>query len=141
TKLFHPGRKRRRVVLEWRPTEGLATAVMRTLRDELPGWELVLLRTKPLAGRPFVPAKLRDRVHVKTARDGAARAPILNAASIFVPSPDGLQRLRLEAQAAGAALAAPSGVGKQPELAAAAVARLAEDKALRDKLGAEGRAD
>src|SRR5438876_5245971 len=52
-----------------------------------------------------------------------------------------MQRVRLEAQAAGAALAAPSGVRKQPELAAAAVARLAEDKALRDKLSAEGRAD
>jgi predicted metal-dependent phosphoesterase TrpH len=141
TKLFRPGRKRRLIVLEWRPNEGLATAVMHMLRDELPGWELSLLRTKPLAGRPFIPAKLRGRVHVKTARDGATRAALLNEASIFVPSPDGLQRVRLEAQAACAALAAPSGVRKQPELAAAAVARLAEDKALRDKLGREGRAD
>jgi predicted metal-dependent phosphoesterase TrpH/glycosyltransferase involved in cell wall biosynthesis len=141
TKLFHPGRKRRRIVLEWRPTDSIAPAIIHMLRDELPGWELALLRTKPLAGRPFVPAKLRDRVHVKTARDGAARAALLNEASIFVPSPDGMQRVRLEAQAAGAALAAPPGVRKQPELAAAAVARLAEDKSLRDKLGAEGRAD
>src|SRR5439155_1066596 len=77
----------------------------------------------------------------KTARDGAARAHLLNEASIFVPSPDGMQRVRLEAQAAGAALAAPPGVRKQPELAAAAVARLAEDKSLRDKLGAGGRTD
>jgi predicted metal-dependent phosphoesterase TrpH len=60
---------------------------------------------------------------------------------IFVPSPDGLQRVRLEAQAAGAALAAPPGVRKQPELAAAAVARLAEDREAREKSAARGRAD
>jgi len=141
TTLFRPGRKRRRIVLEWRPAERpLARAVVREMR-ELPGWELILLRTKPLAGRPFVPVGLRDRVHVRTARDGAARAKLLNEAMIFVPSPDGLQRVRLEAQAAGAALAAPPGVRKQPELAAAAVARLAEDREAREKSATRGRAD
>jgi len=141
TELFHPGRKRRRIVLEWRPTERqLARAVVHALR-ELPGWELILLRTKPLTGRPVIPAKLRDRIRVRTARSGEERAELLNTASIFVPSPEGLQRVRLEAQAAGAALAAPPGVSKQPELAAAAVARLAEDKAVRDRLGAGGRKD
>ncbi len=141
TTLFRPGRKRRRIVLEWRPADRpLARAVVREMR-ELPGWELILLRTKPLAGRPFIPAALRDRVHVRTARDGAARAKLLNSAMIFVPSPEGLQRVRLEAQAAGAALAAPPGVRKQPELAAAAVARLAEDREAREKSAARGRAD
>jgi predicted metal-dependent phosphoesterase TrpH len=141
TTLFHPGRKRRRIVLEWTPADRpLARAVLRGLR-ELPGWELILLRTKPLSGRPFVPAAVRDRVHVRTARDAAGRAKLLNEAMIFVPSPDGLQRVRLEAQAAGAALAAPAGVRKQPELAAAAVARLAEDREARDKAAARGRAD
>lgn len=141
TALFHPGRKRRRVVLEWRPADRpLARAVIRALR-ELPGWELILVRTKPLSGRPFVPAALRERVHVRTARDGAARSKLLNEAAIFVPSPDGMQRLRLEAQASGAAVAAPPGVREQPELAAAAVARLAEDRAARDRLGAQGRTD
>ena len=141
TTLFRPGRKRRRIVLEWRPAERpLARAVVREMR-ELPGWELILLRTKPLAGRPFIPVGLRDRVHVRTARDGAARAKLLNEAMIFVPSPDGLQRVRLEAQAAGAALAAPPGVRKQPELAAAAVARLAEDREAREKSAVRGRAD
>src|SRR6266540_1904288 len=133
TTLFHPGRKRRRIVLEWRPEERpLARAVLRALR-ELPGWELTLLRTKPLSGRPFIPASLRDRVQVRTARDGQARAKLLNEAAIFVPSSEGMQRLRLEAQAAGAAAAAPARVQKQPELAAAAVARLAEDRAARDR--------
>src|SRR6266511_882053 len=116
TALFHPGRKRRRIVLEWRPEERpLARAVLRALR-ELPGWELTLLRTKPLSGRPFIPASLRDRVQVRTARDGQARAKLLNEAAIFVPSSEGMQRLRLEAQAAGAAAAAPARVQKQPEL-------------------------
>jgi hypothetical protein len=139
--LFHPGRKRRRIVLEWLPADRpLARAVVRGMR-ELPGWELILLRTKPLSGRPFVPAALRDRVHVRTARDAGARAKLLNEAMIFVPSPEGLQRVRLEAQAAGAALAAPAGVRRQPELAAAAVARLAEDREAREKSAARGRAD
>jgi hypothetical protein len=66
---------------------------------------------------------------------------LLGEAAIFVPAPDGLQRVRLEAMAAGAALAAPVGVREQPELAAAAAARLAEDDALRARVAAEGRAE
>src|ERR687883_610886 len=73
--LFRPGEKRRLAVLEWRPAErALARAVIRALR-EAPDWELILLRTKPLAGRPYRPASLRERIHVRTARDGRARAP------------------------------------------------------------------
>ncbi len=141
TTLFRPGRKRRRIVLEWLPGDRpLARAVLRGLREQ-PGWELTLLRTKPLRGRPFIPAGLKGRVQVRTARDAVARAKLLNEAMIFVPSPDGLQRVRLEAQAAGAALAAPPGVRRQPELAAAAVARLVEDREARDKIAARGRAD
>src|SRR5213083_2487477 len=75
--LFRPGRKRHVVVYEWRPTErALARAVARALR-ELPGWELVLLRTKPLAGRPTISRALRGRAYVRTLRDGASRAPLL----------------------------------------------------------------
>ena len=141
TALFRPARKRRRIVVEWRPDERpVARSVVRGLR-ELDGWELILLRTKPLSGRPFIPASLRDRVHVRTARDGRARAKILNEASIFVPAPSGMQRLRLEAQAAGAAPAAPTGVQRQPELAAAAVARLVEDREARARVAEQARAD
>src|SRR5206468_6750942 len=44
TDLFRPGRKRKLIVLEWRGLERpLARGVIRIL-DELPGWELVLLR-------------------------------------------------------------------------------------------------
>ena len=139
--LFRPGEKRRMAVLEWRPTERpLARAVIRVLR-ELPDWELVLLRTKPLSGRPYRPASLRDRIHVRTARDGRSRAQIFSEASIVVPALTGLPRVRLEAAAAGAAIAAPPGMREQPELAAAALARLAEDERYRAKTAAKSRAE
>jgi len=137
--LFRPEPKQRQIVLEWRPTERpLARSVLRAL-DELPEWELVVLRTKPLMGRPAIPRALRDRVTARTARDGAARALLLNRAAIFVPALDGLDRVALEAAAAGCAITAPSGVGKQPELAGAEVARLAEDEAFRERRQTEAR--
>jgi len=126
-KLFRPGRKRRLIVLEWRGLERpLARSVIRML-DELPGWELVLLRTRPLSGRPYVPRRLVPRVHSRLARDAPARAALLGEASIFVPALDGSSRLALEADAAGAAAAAPPRREVQPELVGAAVARLAEN--------------
>jgi predicted metal-dependent phosphoesterase TrpH len=126
-RLFRPGKKRRLVVLEWRPNERpLVRGVFREL-EELPGWELVLLRTKPLTGKPTIPRRLRGRVHVRTARDGATRAPLLAEASIFVPAVEGLARARLEAAASGCAIAAPPLTDIQPELAGAETARLAED--------------
>jgi predicted metal-dependent phosphoesterase TrpH len=137
--LFRPARKRPLVVYEWRANEPLTRAVKRALR-ELPDWELVLLRTKPLTGRPSIPLALRERTSVRTARDGASRAPLLNPASVFVPALDGLARVRLEAAAAGAAICAPSGVAEQPELAAADLARLAEDGAYRRREGERNRA-
>jgi predicted metal-dependent phosphoesterase TrpH len=65
---------------------------------------------------------------------------LLRSASIFVPAPEGLRRLRLEVAAAGVAIADPPAVIEQPELAAAAVARLAEDERFREQTAAEGRA-
>jgi len=130
-KIFTPASKQDRIVLEWRATERpLARSVLRAL-EELPAWELVVLRTKPLMGRPTIPRGVRERVSVKTTRDGKARAAILNTAAIFVPALDGLTRLRLEAAAAGCAIAAPRSVQEQPELAGAEVARLAEDEEFR----------
>jgi predicted metal-dependent phosphoesterase TrpH len=138
--LFHPGAKERLIVLEWRAAErALARAAIRTLR-ELPGWELLLVRTKPLASRPYVPADLQGRVRVRTALDGPSRAELLRPAAIFVPAAAPLERLRLEAAASGAAPAAPPAVAEQPELAAAAMARLAENDELRERKGRESRA-
>jgi predicted metal-dependent phosphoesterase TrpH/glycosyltransferase involved in cell wall biosynthesis len=139
--LFHPARKQRLVIYEWRPAERpLGRAVARALR-ELPGWELVLLRTKPLAGRPTIPRALRGRAHVRTLRDGPSRAPLFNEGAIFVPAFEGLGRVSLEAAAAGAAIVSPPGVREQPELAAAAIARLAEDDAFRRQSGERARAE
>lgn len=138
--LFAPAAKRKLIALEWRPVEAaLARAAVRTMR-ELPEWELVLMRTRPLTARPYVPRAVLDRVSVRSARHGAARAAILNEAAVFVPSPGGVARLRLEAAAAECALADPPGVDEQPELAAAAMARLAEDEGHREQKAAAGRA-
>jgi predicted metal-dependent phosphoesterase TrpH/glycosyltransferase involved in cell wall biosynthesis len=128
---FRPGRKRRLIVVEWRPAgRPVARAVLRALRD-LPGWEVAFVRTRPLFGRPFVPRSVVGRVTVRTLRTGESRAELLREASVFVPAPDGLQRLRLEASA---------GVVEQPELAAAAVARLVDDAAHREREAARARA-
>jgi hypothetical protein len=133
TELFRPGEKRRVVVLEWRPGERpLHRAVSRALR-QLPDWELVLLRTKPLAGRPTISRSLRGRARVRTLRDGPTRAALLNEAAIFVPAFDGLDRVSLEAAAAGAAIVSPPGLREQPELAAAELLRLAEDEDYRER--------
>jgi predicted metal-dependent phosphoesterase TrpH/glycosyltransferase involved in cell wall biosynthesis len=131
--LYRNGRKRKSIVVELRQNERpLSRAVIRTLR-ELPGWDAVLLRTKPLVARPAIPRDLATRVHVRTARDAASRAALLEEASIFVPGIVGLPRVLLEAKAAGCAIASPPGVHEQPELAAAAAARLAEDEQLRGR--------
>jgi len=139
TDLFKPGTKRNLVVIELHSGSlPVARAALRSLR-ELPGWEAVLLRTKPLSTRPGIPLALRDRVRVRSGRRPAARASVLAEAAIVVPAPTGSSRLRLEALAAGAALAEPPGVLEQPELAAAAVARLAEDDSLRERRAQEAR--
>jgi hypothetical protein len=139
--LFRPGRKRKLLVVEWRPNErALARGVLHELA-ELPDWELLLLRTKPLTGKPTIPRLLRGRVHVRTARDGSARAPLLAEAAIFVPAVDGLRRVRLEAAASGCAIAAPPGAREQPELCGAEAARLAENAEYRERKAARALAE
>jgi hypothetical protein len=130
--LFAPLPKQQKIVLELRPNERIVSrGVLNELR-ELDGWELVLLRTRPLIARPAIPRALAGRVHVRTARDGAARAAVLNDAAIFVPGVDGLARVSLEAAAAGCAIAHPGGLEEQPELAVAATARFAEHRDVRE---------
>jgi predicted metal-dependent phosphoesterase TrpH len=138
--LFAPGPKREVVVLEWRAAERpLVRAVARELEAQ-PGWELVLLRTRPLGGRPVLPRALRGRVRVRTGLDGHARADILRDAAVFVPAFDGSPRVVAEARAAGAAVVAPPGAAQQPELFAAETARLLENAAFRKRRAAENRA-
>src|SRR6185437_3870843 len=68
-----------------------------------------------------------------TARDGASRSQLFADAAIFVPGIAGLARVLLEAKAAGCAIVAPPRVDEQPELAAAATARLVENPTLRER--------
>lgn len=128
---FRPAAKRRVIAVQLE-TAGrtIARAAIRAL-DELEGWEVVGIHTKPLSVRPAVPARLRGRVRVRAARRQEVRAALLADAAIFVPAPSGHTRIRLEAAAAGCAIADPAGAEEQPELVTAAVARLGEDEAYR----------
>jgi predicted metal-dependent phosphoesterase TrpH len=131
TERFRPGPERKRLVLEWRADEtARASAAFRALA-ELPGWELVVLRTRPLSGRPYVPRAVRDRVRVRRGLDPASRADELRGAAGFLPAGRGSRRPRLEAAAAGVPTIEPPGAAAQPELVTAAVARLAEDEGWR----------
>ena len=58
-----------------------------------------------------------------------------------MPAFDGLDRVSLEAAAAGAAIVSPPHVRDQPDLAAAEIGRLAEDDAYRARRQHEARAD
>jgi predicted metal-dependent phosphoesterase TrpH len=102
TRQFKPARKKNLVVVEWDPTERPSVRTAIRSLDELPGWELILLRTRPLSGRPTIPRRLRDRAYIRTARDAASRASVLAPARVFVPAPHGSPGLRLEAAACGA---------------------------------------
>jgi hypothetical protein len=138
---FHPASKRRLAVVELQTGElDLARAALGALR-ELEDWELLFLRTKRLSSRPAIPRAFRDRVYVRTARDAAVRADALAQAAVFLPAPGGLARIALEAAAAGCAVVSPPGLAEQPELGAAALARLAENDELRERLGAEARSE
>ncbi|MGH3041806.1 MAG: glycosyltransferase, partial [Gaiellaceae bacterium] len=107
--LFAPSATRRRFVLEWRPEElPRLRAAFRSLAN-LPDWELVVLRTKSLAGRPYIPRAVRGRVAVRTALDARTRAAELAGSAGLVPAGRGSARLALEAQAAGVPLVVPPG--------------------------------
>jgi predicted metal-dependent phosphoesterase TrpH/glycosyltransferase involved in cell wall biosynthesis len=137
--LVRPGKARARFVLEWRPEElPRLRAAFRALA-ELPGWELLVLRTTSLSGRPYVPRAVRGRVTVRTTLDGRSRAEALAGAAGLVPAARGNERLPLEAAAAGVPVVDPPGAGDQPELVAAALARLGEDETWRARSSAEAR--
>ena len=136
TTLFRPGHKRKLIALELEAAGRPVTrAVIRLLR-ELPNWELNLLHTKPLGVRPTIPRSLRGRAHVRSARREEQRAAILAVAAIFIPAPEGEQRLELEARASGAAIA----VGSAPEDVVREVKSLIEDEARLARSAADQRA-
>jgi predicted metal-dependent phosphoesterase TrpH/glycosyltransferase involved in cell wall biosynthesis len=126
---FRPATKRKVIAVELEPAGRPATRGLLKLLRDLPGWELLLLHTKPLGFRPAVPRAVRDRAHVRAVRRPALRAAALGEAAIFVPAPGGEERLALEAAACGAVIASADDV-----------ADLAADDARRAALGAETRA-
>ena len=134
-----PEAPRRRFVLEWRPEELPRLRAAYRALAALEGWELVLLRTASLSGRPYVPRALRGRVRVRTARDAPSRAAELAGAAGVVPAARGNERLPLEAAAAGVPLVDPPGSLEQPQLVGAALARLAEDERWRAQSSAAAR--
>jgi predicted metal-dependent phosphoesterase TrpH/glycosyltransferase involved in cell wall biosynthesis len=124
TDAFTPGQPRNRFVIDWNPeARPLGKAAVRALR-ELPGFELIVLRP-PLAGRPYVPRDLRDRVSIMTAADAGSRAAALSGACALI-SATGRPRVQLEAATAGV----PT-LTLEPELLATAMHRLAHDEAFR----------
>ncbi len=137
--LFSPGEKEAAIVAELVPGNRPAARALVRLLDDLPGWHLYLLQEGPLVGRPYVPLRLRDRVHARVRPDARARAELLGRAAIFVPAAEGSPRLALEAAAAGAALAELPDPSQPPELVCLSVARLAQDEGLRQRLGEDGR--
>jgi predicted metal-dependent phosphoesterase TrpH/glycosyltransferase involved in cell wall biosynthesis len=137
--LFAPAGPRSRFVVEWKPEELPRLREAFRALASLPGWELVVLRTKPLAGRPYVPRALRGRVLIRTAVDARTRALELSGAAGLVPAARASARLSVEAQAAGVPLVDPPGSLDQPELVAAALERLAEDESWRAQCSAEAR--
>jgi predicted metal-dependent phosphoesterase TrpH len=136
---FRPAAPVRRIVLEWRADESQRfRAAARALVD-IPGWELVVLRTQTLSGRPYVARSLRGRVLVRSAVDEAARARELAGAAALVPALRGSYRLSLEAASSGVPIVDPAGSADQPELVTAALARLGEDPKWREELAQAAR--
>ena len=141
TTAFAPGKKRLLIVVELAPGQSaIARSVLRLLKTEA-DWEVVLARTAPLTRRPTIPVSVRSRAHIRSLLRPEAGRAVLAETAIFVPAPGGSARLLLEARSSACAIAEPAGVAAQPELAAAAVARLIDDDALRARSGAELRAE
>jgi len=136
TTLFRPCEKRLTIAVELELAGRSVTRAVAALLRDLPDWDLLLLHTKPLGFRPAIPRSVRKRSHVRLVRRPDQRAAILGNASIFVPAPDGEQRLALEAAASGVAIVE----GGDPEVVAADVARLAIDTDQRGRVAAKGRA-
>ncbi len=103
--VFRPAKKHRRIVVELAPGERETTRAAIRALDDLPGWEVVLVRQSALGGRPYVPVRLRTRAHVRTHPSEAERAAILSEAAVFMAAAGGSERLALEAAAAGAVAA------------------------------------
>ncbi len=123
--------REKRFVVEWRQDDSARVrAALRTL-EGLDGWEIVVVRTRSPSTRPYVPKSIRSRVSVRTALSADARRRELRGATGFIPAAQGIERMRVEAEAEGTPVVDPPGSGEQPELVTAALERLADDIAFR----------
>jgi predicted metal-dependent phosphoesterase TrpH len=132
---FRPAVKARKIALEIEPAGRPVTRALLHALRELPGWEIHLLHTKPLAFRPAIPRSVRPRAHMRAVRRPDRRATALASAAIFVPAPGGEERLALEAAACGAVPVDST----SPDRTAAEVRRLVADEALRERRATEAR--
>ena len=122
-----------RFVVEWRQDDSpRVRASLRALRD-LPGWEIVVIRTRALSARPYLPKAVRGRVSVRTALAAEGRTRELRGATGFVPAAHGVERMLHEAEAEGTPVVRPPGSREQPELVTASLERLAEDRSHRSQ--------
>ena len=97
-----PRRSERRIVVEWRPAERPSLAPRSARSTSCRTGSSSLLRTQPLAGRPYDPASPRATACTSARHATPRRAPPcspLRASSSPLPR---LQRVALEAAAAGA---------------------------------------
>jgi hypothetical protein len=121
---FKPAPKRDVIVVELEAAGRATTRALLRLLEDLPGWEAMLLHTKPLGFRPAITRSLHGRVHVRSARTVQQRVELLGSAAIYVSAPGGEERLVLEAAASEAAL-----VDGNADRATEDVERLARDAA------------
>ena len=133
---FRPADKSSLIAAELEPSARTVTRGLARLLRELPDWELSLLHTKPLGFRPVIPRDVRSRVRVRAVRHPERRAKALAEAAIFVPAPEGEERLALEARASGAAVVP---VDADARAGVQEVADLARDEPRRERMGAAAR--
>ena len=132
--------KRELIVVELAPGQSaVARAVLRLL-PTLPGWEIVLARTAPLTRRPTIPAAVRDRARTKSLVKARSAAGHTGGGGHLRAGPR--RQCPSAARGKGERLrdCRSAGLAEQPELAAASVARLVEDEALRSGSGEKARA-
>ena len=130
---FAPKPKKEVIVIELEAAGRQTTRALLRLLDDAPGWEAILVHTKPLGFRPAIPRRLRPRVHVRSTRTSSQRSLALAPAAVFVSAPGGEERLALEAAACEVAVVDGAGdaEGEVRRLIADPVTRTAEASSAR----------
>ena len=130
---FAPTPKQDVIVIELEAAGRQTTRALLRLLDDAPGWEAILVHTKPLGFRPAIPRRLRPRVHVRSTRTSSQRSLALAPAAVFVSAPGGEERLALEAAACEVAVVDGAGdaEGEVRRLIADPVTRTAEASSAR----------